>query len=310
MQLKLNNRIDSRTKVGFVTTLGAFLFWGVAVMYWKLLKQVPSLELLSHRVVWSLVFVVIILSLNHGWNEFRSQLSSSRKRIALVFSAVFLCFNWLTFVWAVNAGYIVECSLGYFINPLFNVILGYIFFRERLRPWQYVAILFALAAVLNLTFNYNRFPWIGIMLAFSFGMYGMIRKKLEIKSLSGLGAETLVLLPFALGYILYREISGAGAFLHLDWQTTVLLMIAGPVTAIPLLAFNHGVQRLRLTTVGLIQYVTPTGMFLLGVFFYHELFSLPQLISFSLIWLALVLFSLEGFLFQRGQPRRLKKSTP
>lgn len=303
MQRDGKQTIDPQIQAGFITTTSAFLFWGIAVMYWKLLKHVPALELISHRILWSFGFVLLLLLVSGNFRQYGSVLRDRRKVLLLLISALFLGANWLTFVWAVNAGYVVECSLGYFINPLVNVILGLLVFREKLRPGQILSVVIATVGVLNLTLNFGRFPWIALLLAGTFGTYGMLHKKMQIDSLPALGIETLFLLPLALTVILVREIGPSGAFLHAGLRSSILLMVAGAVTATPLLLFNHGVRRLRLSTVGLIHYLTPTCMFLLGVFFYREPFGRAQLISYILIWLALLIFSLEGIRHHRQQLR-------
>jgi chloramphenicol-sensitive protein RarD len=219
-------------------------------------------------------------------------------------AAILLSLNWYTYIWAVNAGYVVEASLGYFINPLVNFLLGVIFLGEKLRRGQIIAVILAILGVAYLTVSYGSLPWISLVLAFTFGMYGLIKKTAPLESMHGFSLETIVLFLPALGYLLYREASGVGAFVHQGGVVTLLLILAGPVTSIPLLLFGYSARRIPLSMLGFIQYITPTMQFLLGVLVYFEPFPKARLVGFCIIWLALMLYSLEGVLFSR----KLKES--
>jgi chloramphenicol-sensitive protein RarD len=280
---------------GIIYGLGAYIIWGFLPLFWKALQEVPAIEILSHRMVWSLVFVLILLLLQNKWQWVVTAVRSPRILLTFFTTACILALNWFVYIWAVNAGYIVETSLGYFINPLVNVLLGVIFLSERLRPGQAAAIMLALSGVLYLTYSYGALPWISLTLAFSFGFYGLLRKTASLNSLEGLSLETALLFLPALAYLLYVGVTGQGAFLaYARPATNLLLPLAGVATAMPLLLFAGAARRVTLTTLGILQYTAPTIQFLIGVLVYGESFSRDRMIGFSLIWLALLIYSLEG----------------
>jgi chloramphenicol-sensitive protein RarD len=260
---------------------------------------VPALEILAHRMVWSLAFVLVVLTYRRRWAWLKPALHSKRTLLTFLATGAILSLNWFTYIWAVNAGFIVEASLGYFINPLVNVLLGVVFLQERMRRWQWTAVALAAAGVLYLTIRYGSLPWISLTLAFSFGTYGLLRKTASLEALEGLGMDTAVMFLPAIGYLIYLELAGQGSFGHVTWTTSLLLVLAGVITAVPLWLFALGARRVTLVTLGLLQYIAPTLQFLIGVFVYDEPFSRAQLIGFSLIWLALVLYSTESVLNAR-----------
>lgn len=274
---------------------GAYVLWGLLTIYWKALHGVPALEIMVHRMVWSLGFVLLLLAVRRHWAWLRPALRNRRIMLTYTTSAVLLACNWYTYIWAVNNNHIVEASLGYFITPLVSVLLGMLFLNERMRRNQVLAIVLAAAGVLFLTFVYGALPWIGLVIAATFGLYGLLRKTAALESVEGLTLETMVLFPLALGSMLWQQAQGTAAFGHANLSTTLLLVGAGAVTAPPLLLFAAGARRIRLTTLGLLQYITPTIQFLLGIGLYHEALSRERLIGFSIIWLALVMYSAEGF---------------
>jgi chloramphenicol-sensitive protein RarD len=288
---------------GFLYAAGAYIIWGLLPIYWKSLQDVPAGQILSHRIVWSLLFVGVILTLRHNWAWFRGALARPRVVMTFVVSGILLGINWFVYIWGVNAGFIVETSLGYFINPLVNVLLGFLILKERLRPAQWLALSVALGGVLYLTFSYGAFPWIALTLAFSFGTYGLIRKTAVLNSAEGLFLETVVLFLPAFGFLLLQERSGTGAFAHGEPTTTLLLMGAGVVTSVPLLLFASGARRITMTSLGLLQYIAPTLQFLIGVLIYNEEFGPARVVGFGLIWLALVLYSAESILHRRGMTK-------
>jgi chloramphenicol-sensitive protein RarD len=288
-------------KKGVWFAIAAYLMWGTFPIYWKWLHQVPALELIGHRIAWSFVFVSIILFITRQWKSFRKTAINRRGVLVYLASAIFLAVNWLTYVWAVNAGYIVESSLGYFINPLFSVLLGVVFLHERLRPWQWMLLGLAAVGVVYVAFSYGKFPWIALTLASSFGIYGLIKKTAPLGSLYGLTLETGLLFIPAVGYLLYLQIAGQGAFLNSGAVTNGLLVGAGVITAIPLLLFASAAQRIPLSMVGILQYITPTMQFLLGVLVYREPFNQSHLVGFCIVWAALLLFWAEGVLIRRKQ---------
>ena len=295
---------------GILAGIGAYTLWGLFPIYWRLLERDPAIEILAHRMVWSLLFVAAILTAQREWGWLRKVMRNRRTVAVYTLAAILLSLNWYTYIWAVNAGYVVEASLGYFINPLVNFLLGVIFFREKLRGGQVVAVILAGLGVVYLTVNYGSLPWVSLVLAFTFGMYGLIKKTASLESMHGFSLETMVLFLPALGYLLYREASGVGAFIHQGWVVTLLLIMAGPVTSIPLLMFGYAARRIPLSMLGFIQYIAPTLQFLLGVFVYFEPFPKARLVGFCIIWLALMLYSLEGVLFNRKKKKSLSLVEP
>jgi chloramphenicol-sensitive protein RarD len=293
-------RRDNMQNKGILYAAGAYITWGLFPIYWKWLKHVPALELLSHRIIWSFVIMALFLLAVRQMGDFRKlALNWKVTRIYLI-AAVLIGINWLTYVWAVNAGYIVETSLGYFINPLLSVSMGVLFLRERLRRWQLLPISLATIGVIYLTIAYGRLPWIALVLAFSFGLYGLVKKLAPLSSLYGLTFETGILFLPALIFLGVQEATGSASFLHTGSTTDLLLIGAGVVTTIPLLMFASAVQRIPLSMVGIMQYIAPTLQFLLGVLIYKEPFSATQAVGFGIVWLALIIFWLEGYLAHRA----------
>ncbi|MCX6029168.1 MAG: EamA family transporter RarD [Chloroflexi bacterium] len=286
-------------KNGTLAALGAYVMWGLFPIYWKTIEHVPAPEILSHRVVWSLVVAVLLLGAQRQWGWLRWMVEKPVRLLPFAGTALLLSINWLTYLWANNNGHIVETSLGYFINPLVNVLLGVVFLRERMRPWQWAAIGLATAGVAYLTFGFGRLTWIALTLALSFGFYGLIRKTAALRSVEGLAAETgLMFLP-ALCFLIYLAARGTGSFATVSAPTTTLLAFAGFATATPLILFAYGARRVPLTTLGVLQYAAPTLQFLVGVLIYGESFTQTRLIGFSVIWVALLLYSIEGLVTRR-----------
>ncbi len=284
-------------KKGILAGIGAYTLWGLFPIYWRLLEQDPAIEILAHRMVWSLAFMAALLSIQKDWRWLKEGLRNRRTVVTYTLAAILLAANWYTYIWAVNAGYVVEASLGYFINPLVNFLLGVVFLGEKLRMGQVAAVLLAAIGVVYLTVSYGSLPWISLVLAVTFGLYGLIKKTASLESMHGFSLETIVLFLPALAYLLYRESSGVGAFGHQGWLTTLLLALAGPVTSIPLLMFGYSARKIPLSMLGFIQYITPTLQFLLGVFVYFEPFPTARLVGFCIIWLALLVYSLERVFF-------------
>jgi chloramphenicol-sensitive protein RarD len=295
---------------GVLAGIGAYTLWGLFPIYWRLLEQVPATEILAHRIVWSLAFVALLLILQRDWQWIKGTIHDRRTMVVYTLAAILLSINWFTYIWAVNAGYVVEASLGYFINPLVNFMLGVIFFKEKLRGGQVAAVILAVLGVVYLTVSYGSLPWISLVLAFTFGMYGLIKKTASLESMHGFSLETAVLFLPALGFLLYRGASGVGAFMNLGTVTTLLLILAGPVTSIPLLMFGYAARSIPLSMLGFIQYITPTMQFMLGVFVYNEPFPTSRLVGFSMIWLALLLYSIESVRFTRRQKADLSLVEP
>jgi chloramphenicol-sensitive protein RarD len=285
---------------GLWYAIGAYLTWGLFPVYWKWLEQVPAIQLIGHRIDWSFVMLLALILATRQWKKFRMAALTGRVLRIYFVSALLIGANWLIYVWSVNAGYIVEASLGYFINPLFSVLLGVVFLRERLRPLQWLPVGLAAAGVLYLTFIYGSLPWIALSLAFTFGLYGLVKKTAPLGSLYGLTLETGLLFLPALAYLLYVNATGSGAFLHSSPTANLLMVGAGLVTIVPLLMFSSAARQIPLSLVGILQYITPSMQFLLGVLVYREAFSFHQLLGFGIVWLGLIIFWAEGFFAHRA----------
>jgi chloramphenicol-sensitive protein RarD len=284
---------------GTLNGLAAYALWGFFPIYWKLLHQVPALQVIAHRISWSFVLLMTVILITGQWKEFHSVALKPKVLGIYSLAGVLLTINWLVYIWGVNSGFIVETSLGYFINPLLSVLLGVILLRERLRPAQWIPVTIAAIGVIYLTAVYGRLPWIALTLAFSFGFYGFVKKLAPLGSLHGLTLETGIVFPIALVYLLVVEFGGTAAFLHQSASTTVLLIGAGAVTTIPLLMFASAAKEIPLTVIGLLQYVAPTLQFLIGIFLYKEPFAQSHLIGFVIVWIALIIFWVENFLAHR-----------
>ena len=283
---------------GILYALATYLLWAVLPIYWKQLHHVSAAQLIGHRIIWVFLMLLLVILVTGQWKTFREKLDAKTLK-AHSLAALLLGTNWLIYVWAVNNGFIVESSLGYFINPLFSVLMGMIFLKEKLRPVQWIPLALATLGVLYLTFAYGRLPWIALGLALTFGFYGLLKKQSSLGSLYGLTLETGIIFIPALAYLIYTTSTGEGAFLVVDAKTDILLLGAGLTTAVPLLLFAKAVQRIPLTMIGLMQYIAPTGQFLIGILLYKEAFSSSQAIGFGLIWIALLFFWMEGWLNNR-----------
>jgi len=284
---------------GILYGIGAYVLWGFFPIYWKLLHVVSALQVIGHRIAWSFVLLLLYIVLVGKWRAFRASVLSWRTLGIYSIAAVLLSINWLMYVWAVNADFIVETSLGYFINPLLSVLLGIVFLRERLRPMQWVPVGIAAIGVTYLTFVYGRLPWIALTLALSFGFYGLVKKLSPLGSLYGLTLETGILFPVAVIYLVVLEFNGSGAFFHDGVLIDSLLIGAGLVTTIPLLMFASAAKQIPLSIVGLLQYIAPSIQFLIGVFLYKEPFDRAHFIGFAIVWVALIIFAVEGYVANR-----------
>jgi len=282
-------------RTGILFAALAFLCWGLFPLYFHALREVPPTQILLHRVLWSLLFLAIVMTVRRQWKWLGPLMGQPRVIGSFVVSSLLLSGNWLLYIWAVNNGHVIEASLGYFINPLFNVMLGYVVLKERLRTGQWLAIAVAACGVAWLAWDAGRLPWIALLLAASFGSYGLMRKTAALGALEGLSFETMLLFPFALGYLVWLTLQGENSFANTASDSTrMLLVAAGPITAIPLLLFAAGARRIPLSVLGLLQYIGPTIQFALGVFLFHEAFTQGRLIGFLMIWGALALYAAEG----------------
>ncbi len=279
---------------GIVAAVCAYILWGILPVYWKLLQDVPAYEILCHRMSWSLIFTVVMILLVRRQGVLLAAIKDVKTVLTFTVTGLFLAVNWFLYIWAVNAGFIIEASLGYFINPLLNVLLGMVFFKERMRPVQWIALVLAAAGVVYLTLFYGRFPWVALVLASSFATYGLLHKKSCLPALDGLCIETGVLFIPAAVVLAGLYLSGGGAFAHISPTVSLLLVGTGIITSIPLLLFGYAAHNIPLSTLGLLQYLAPTINLLLGIFIYNEEFPLQRMIGFMLIWSALALFLVEN----------------
>ena len=289
---------------GIIYAALAFFCWGLFPIYFHALGEVPPLQILAHRMLWSLAFLLILLLLRRDW-KWLKVVRQPRVFFSFVLSALLLSANWLVYIWSVMNHHVIEASLGYFIHPLVNIVMGYLILKERMRPLQWAAIGVAALGVAWLTWQAGTVPWIALFLALSFGGYGLLRKTAALGPLEGLSFETIVLFPLAAGYVIWLTVHGQNVFINTASDTTRwLLIMAGPLTAIPLLLFATGARKIPLSILGLLQYLSPTLQFLLGVWLFKEAFSADRLVGFVLIWSALALFAGEGLL--RRQPAAAK----
>ena len=294
--------MSRETRLGLLYTTGAFLLWGVVPVYWKMLSHVPALEILAHRILWGLVFVAVWMTIRGRWPDLWAVFRRPKTTAALLASTVFIATNWGLFIYAVNTNRVLATSLGYYINPLVNVLLGFVVLHERLNRKQWFAVALAALAVVLLTAQAGELPWISLVLPVSFGLYSLLRKMVHADAVVGLTFETAALAPFAVALLLRQEHRGLGALGHQGLGIDLLLVAAGAVTAVPLILFTLGVRRIPLSTAGLLQYIAPTCTFLLAVLLYGEPFTTAHMVSFGLIWTALVIYSLDLRAKLRSEP--------
>jgi chloramphenicol-sensitive protein RarD len=285
--------------IGILYASLAFLCWGFFPLYFKLLQEVPAVEILTHRMVWSLIFLGLVLTVRRQWAWLGQVLRQPRMLAGFSASALLLSSNWFVYIWAVNNERMVDASLGYFINPLVNVMLGYLVLKERMRAGQWLAIALAAAGVAWLGWHAGQVPWIALFLAASFGTYGLLRKTARLGALEGLSFETLLLFPVAFVYFIWLAFQQQNSFFTAAPATQWLLAAAGPITAIPLLLFAAGARRIPLSVLGILQYIGPTIQLLLGVLMFGEPFGGERMIGFALIWAALAMYSAEGLVRAR-----------
>jgi chloramphenicol-sensitive protein RarD len=293
---------DSRRGVLF--GIAAYTMWGLFPLYWPLLKPSGAVEILAHRMTWSLVAVVVILAVRRHWSWFRDLIRRPAKLGLLALAAVVITVNWGVYIYAVNSDHVVESALGYFINPLVSVLFGVLLLGERLRPLQWAAVGFGVLAVVVLALDYGRLPWIALSLAVSFGVYGLIKKRADVGSAESLTIETLVLLVPALAYLVYLEVAGQATFGHAGAGHALLLAGAGIITAVPLLCFTAAAIRVPLTTIGLLQYIAPVLQFLCGVLVAKETMPTSRWLGFSIVWLALAIFTYDSIRTARATRTR------
>ena len=296
---------------GVIWAIGAYLVWGVLPIYWKWLGHVPSSEILTSRVLWAfvftLLFVVVMRNSKQLIIDIQTLWQNQKAFWSLFFASALISANWFLYIWAVNHNHLVETSLGYYINPLISVLLGIFFLKERLTTAQKLAFVIALIGVIILTISYGRFPWLAFVLAISFAIYGLMKKTIPLDAVRGLTIETLFIVPFALIYYIYLFVTNQAIMFHDDLQTDLLLVLTGLATAVPLVLFAKGAQRIPLYMIGFLQYIAPTSMLFLGVIIYGETFNAIDFLSFSLIWLALILFTVSKVMEARTRKLKLAK---
>ncbi len=301
------NAVTQQGRAGVWYTVSAYTLWGFLPLYWKLLETVPALEVLAHRVLWSFGFTLTLILIRDR-NKVWQMLTLPRRKLVTVFlCGVLISFNWYTYIWAVNSNHVIQASMGYYISPLMVVLLSVLILKESLDRWKITAAVLATAGVLIITLQYGQVPWVALVLAGTFSLYSLAKKVLQVNALTGLFLETTAVAPLALLYVLVLERGQLGHFTSVSVPISFFLMGAGAITAMPLLLFAQGAQRIRLSTVGFFQYIAPSITLLLGVFVFGEVFSTTHLISFGLIWVALVLFTLSNVgMLPLAEPAKMK----
>lgn len=283
----------SQTRIGILTAIGAFLMWGFAALFWQEIRQVRGDELLAHRALWAAACFLAILSVTQGFSKLKAALSQPSTRRALLFSTLFIACNWYTFVYAVQTDRLLHASLGYFTNPMVNVACGLLFFGETLRPAQKYGLALVCLGIVVRCLNVDDFPWISLVLAGAFAAYGVVRKKASVDALTGNAAETIIMLPIALAYLVYLGQSEELHFLSVSSRDDLFLLLSGPVTLLPMLCFCDAARRIPMTWLGQLQYISPTLQFLLAIFYFGETSDVWTLSGFSLVWLGLLISSIS-----------------
>ena len=282
-------------RTGMMAALSTYLIWGVLPLYWNLLARAEANEILAHRIIWSFVFMVVVLMVTKRWQSFKEDcraLWQDKKRGAILLLAAFtISLNWLTYIWAVNHGHVIDTSIGYYINPLMSVLFGIVFFRERISGLKKISLLLAAIGIVLMTYQLGKLPWVAVVLAVSFSVYGALKKQLHLNPFSSITLETLLMMPFAVPYIGMLMMSPANHFSLATPDLALYLMGTGVVTAVPLVLFSYGANLLPLNVLGFFQYISPTIGLLLGIFFFHETFGMAQISALGFVWAAIVLFT-------------------
>ena len=294
----------SSERKGIIYTILSYAMWGILPLFWKALKQIEAGEILASRMLWSFVFLALILLIIGGVKDLKRVFSNVKTILGVFLGSLLITTNWFTYIWAVNSNHVIETSLGYYINPLLTVLLGVIVLKERIDRWQILSLLIALSGVIVITVQYGKVPWIALLLAISFGLYGLVKKLSSLPSILGLTMETMMIAPLALGYLVYKQVEGTSSLISVPVSVLILVVLTGAVTSIPLLLFAQGAKTVPLSTIGFIQYLSPSIALVLGIFLFKENFTSLDLISFGLIWLALGIYSFSRKEFLNS---RLKK---
>ena len=311
MLKRLMKTLSGRSeKTGIIYAILSYALWGILPLFWKALKQINAGEILASRILWSFVFLSLILLIVGGLRDLKNAFYNTKTLLGVFLGSLLITINWFVYIWAVNSNHVIETSLGYYINPLLTVFLGIIVLHERIDKWQIFSLLLGLLGVIVITVQYGKIPWIALLLAISFGLYGLVKKLSNLTSIIGLTMETMMIAPVALGFVVYKHVEGTSSLIALPWNVLILVVLSGVVTAIPLLLFAQGAKCVPLSTLGFIQYLSPSIGLLLGVFLFKEDFTRVDFISFGLIWLALGIysFSRKDFLSTRFMQRLLRFS--
>ena len=295
----------SPSTVGFLYGVAAYTLWGFLPLYWKMLDRIPAMEILAHRISWSFVFVMGILVFQGKLGEYRLVFQNRSNLVRILWATSLITVNWGLYIWSITSGHVVEASMGYYMNPLIVVLLGVIVLKEKLNRWQVVSLVLAALGVAIITIQHGRMPWIALILAVSFALYGLMKKMIPVGSTTGLAVETTLLMPLTLTYIFLKQINGIGALGKLSLGTTLILIGSGVATALPLLWFAKGARRVPLSTMGFLQYIAPSISLMLGIFVFKEQFTTVHLLSFGSIWSGLLIYSIS----QVRQMRRVQVST-
>jgi chloramphenicol-sensitive protein RarD len=291
-------------RIGVLFGILAFIMWGSLPVYWKLLNEIPALEILAHRITWSFVFVSLLLVIKGDYRALGVVLKDKKQLRLIITAALLISVNWFTYIWAVNSNFVLQASLGYYINPLVVSLLSMIVFKERFNRKKTASLILAAAGVMILTVQYGQVPWVALVLAFTFAFYGLVKKVLVVDSITGMALETLVITPIALLYLGYLQETGAGSFFVLPTTTILILIFSGVVTATPLLWFSKCTKLVQFSTIGFMQYIAPTISFFLGVFLFQEEFSALHLLSFCFIWTALIIYTYDMTGKERAKGRK------
>lgn len=297
--------MKNQSFIGGLFAFSAFLTWGFLPIYWKAFGQTAALEILAHRIFWSLIFLLIIVFFSNKWQEFTTIFKDRRTILVLTGTSILICINWLTFIWAINANHIIETSLGYFINPLVNVLLGVVLLKEKLNRLQKIAVFLSFIGVMTSIVKFGEFPWIALVLAFSLASYGFLRKVVKVASMVGLTFETLLVAPIAFGFILHGVLLQQNTFLQ-NHQLDLLFVGAGIVTATPLVWFASAARKLNLSTVGFFQYLAPSCQLLVAIFIYNEPFTQTHFYTFGFIWIALIIYTYDSLILRSYKKWKLK----
>ena len=292
--MRINVIRADENKAGIWYGVVAYTLWGILPLYWKLMQTVPPLEILAHRILWSFVFILLLVIFTGGWKTVALGFADKKKLLLMFLCGILVSINWFTYIYAVNTGHVIEASMGYFINPLVVVMLGVAVFKEKMTRWQLAAVVLATIGVLMITVQYGRVPWLSLFLAFSFAAYGLVKKIIRVDSITGLTMETLVIMPAALFYIIGLEKNAVGALGSAALLTVLFLAGTGVITAVPLLFYARGIEKTTFSMMGFLQYIAPSISLFLGIFIFKEYFSLFHLVSFCFIWAALLIFTFDS----------------